>query len=117
MSYIISTLSNNVSYAIYEKSGGGLPVLRKTIEIKGGANVINRSLLTLDGVATSVSEEDLKLLKDHPVFKQHLEGGFVKIQSSSEVKTSDLTEKDLSAQLVAKDFSKKGKKAPKISKE
>lgn len=116
MPYITSTLSNSVNYAIYGSTAGGLPVVKKEIIIEGGSNVINKLYATPHGVVTKVSDEDLELLEAHPLFRRHKEAGFIKVSKSEKLDTSSMEEKDTSAQLVDKDFTKKGKKAPKVSK-
>lgn len=116
MPYITSTLSNSVNYAIYGKTAGGLPVIKKEIIIEGGSNVINKLYATPHGVVTQISDEDLELLEAHPLFRRHKEAGFMKVSKSEKLDISSMEEKDTSAQLVDKDFTKKGKKAPKVNK-
>lgn len=120
MPYITSTMSASVSYAIYGKTAGGLSVIKKEIVIEGGANVMNKKLLaTPNGVVTKVTDEDLALLEEHPLFKIHKENGFVRVSKSNpqedvmKVDTGDMQDKDASAQRVDSDYTKKGKKAPK----
>ena len=116
MPYITSTMGCGVNYAIYGKSAGGLPIVIKEITVNGGTGVINKVFATPNGVVTQVSDEDLELLEAHPLFKMHKEAGFVKVCKTEKVDVSNLEEKDKSAQLVEKDFTKKGKKAPKVNK-
>lgn len=120
MPYITSTMSASVNYAIYGKTAGGLPVITKEITIEGGANVMNKKLLaTPNGVVTKVTDEELALLEEHPLFKIHKENGFVRVSKSNpqedvmKVDTGDMQSKDASAQRVDSDYTKKGKKAPK----
>lgn len=100
MKYIISTMANAVAYTIYNKNAE-LPVLQKTITIKGGANMASMTsgfgelshtgegqpLWTPSGMVTEVSDEDYAILVEHPVFKRHLEQGYV-IDSSMDVRGS-----------------------------
>ena len=73
-------------------------------------------------MVTQVSDEDLNLLENHPLFKMHKEKGFITVSKSSvstdenlHVKTAEsMTEKDASAQRVDSDYKKRGKKAPKV---
>lgn len=116
MPYIISTLSSNVTYAVYGKATGGLPIVKKEITVNGGTGVLNKTFVTPNGVVTEVSDADLEILEAHPLFKRHKDNGFIKIVKSPKVDTSNMAEKDSSAQLVEKDFTKKGKKAPKVAK-
>lgn len=116
MPYITSTMSNSVNYAVYGKSAGGLPIVVKEITINGGSNVINKTLVTPQGVVTQVSDADLELLEAHPVFKMHMENGYLKVHRLAKENTSGLEEKDNSAQRVDSDYTRRGKKAPKVSK-
>jgi hypothetical protein len=100
--YIVSTMTNSVSYRTYLTIGNPnpekgprivTPINEKTITIKGGANRpsqktgfgdqqtdINGNMLwTARGVVTSISEEDYERLKDHWLFKKHLLKGLVEV--------------------------------------
>lgn len=116
MPYILSTMSTGVDYSLYEKTPSGLTVVKKTVSINGGANVMDKHFITPLGVVTKVSDEDLELLEANPVFKQHKADGFIKIQKNDKVETSQMEKKDASAQPTAEDFKKKGKKAPVVAK-
>lgn len=90
--YILSTMSNSVAYRFYNDVAG-LPVAHKTITIHGGARLPNekigfgdrletedgRPIWTADGLVTAISDSDYELLKDHHVFKAHLDGGYLKV--------------------------------------
>lgn len=93
--YVLSTATNSVSYAFYEMTGD-LPVIRDKITIKGGAGIpsirsgfgeMNQDsegvpMWTADGVVTPVSDARYEMLKDHPIFKKHLDKGLVKVINS-----------------------------------
>lgn len=118
MAYVISKLANANTYTFYTKSAGGLPTIEKQITIDGKAGVMQKGLVTPGYSVTFVSDSDLELLKDHPVFKMHMENGFISIQKDrDEVKSEKTAEnmkvKDASAQPTPKDLAKKGKKNPK----
>lgn len=120
MPYITSTMSASVNYAIYGKTAGGLPIVEKEITIDGGANVMAKKLLaTPNGVVTKVTDEELELLEQHPLFKIHKQNGFIRVSKTNPqedvmtVDTKDMQAKDASAQRVDSDYTKKGKKAPK----
>lgn len=123
MPYVISSLSRDNVFAVYEKKSGNVLVVKKSILIKGGANVTNKkTLLMPNGVATEVSIEDLEILKENTGFKKFLERGFMKImESGSKFKAQDeaekMTEKDSSAQITEDDYKKKGQKAPRTKRE
>lgn len=116
MPYILSTMSTGVDYALYEKTPSGLTIVKKTISINGGANVMDKHFITPMGVVTKVSDADLELLNANPVFKAHKAAGYIKIQKTNKVETSNMEKKDGSAQPTAEDFVKKGKKAPVVAK-
>lgn len=92
MKYILSTMTNSVSYAFY-RNVGDLPVMRDKITIKGGTGLPSiRSgfgevskdgegtpLWTANGIITPIEDGRYEQLKDHPIFLKHLEQGFVKV--------------------------------------
>lgn len=107
MPYVFSTLSSPVAYTLYNESERGAHTVKSKIIIKGGAGVANKNLITPLGVATEVTEEELEVLKTHPVFKLHLENGYVKIkekQADAEVVAADMNSRDESAPLTPNDF-------------
>lgn len=123
MPYITSTMSASVSYATYKQTAGGLSVIDKEITIEGGANVMSKKLLaTPNGVVTKVTDEELAILEQHPLFKLHKQNGFVRVSKSDPqedaitVNVKDMEKKDASAQRVDSDYTKRGKKAPKVNK-
>lgn len=67
--YIYSTLSASVAYEVDGK---------REILVAGGANVPNKHFVTPQGVVTSVTEEDLALLKKNRVFDLHSKNGYLK---------------------------------------
>lgn len=100
MPYVFSTLTNDTAYAEYEKGGGDLPVLKKKVLIKGGANVANNRLITSQGVMTKVSDEDLAFLKANKVFQMHFDKGFIKVTKlggDPDKAARDMTGEDASA--------------------
>ena len=123
MPYVISSLSRDNVFAVYEKKSGNVLVVKKSILIKGGANVADKkTLITPSGVATEVSKEDLEILKANTAFKKFMERGFIKVlESGSKFKAQDeaekMAEKDASAQITKEDYKKKGKKAPRTKRE
>lgn len=116
MNYVISTMSDSVTYVQYGKSADGTPLPQKSVTINGGANVQDKHLFTPEGVITSVTDEELKILEAHPVFNKHKQGGYVKVTKQNKLAISDMEKKDEASQLVEEDFTKKGKKAPKVNK-
>ena len=120
MSFITSRLATSVNYTFYTKGANNINVVTDTITVKGGADVINKkSLETPQGVVTELTDEQIDKLKSHPVFKQHLKGGYITIVSTEKEAKKVETElqEDKSKQLTPKDYTKKGKKSPKAKKD
>jgi hypothetical protein len=90
--YVISTQTNSVSYCRYNKVGG-LPILKDKITIWGGAGLPSLKsgfgemkqdeegvpMWVADGIVTPVSDENYDILKEHWLFKKHLDCGLVKV--------------------------------------
>lgn len=106
--YIYSKLSNDNVYAPYAKGGADLPIRGEGVLIKGGAGVADKRIVTPQGVVTTITREELELLKSIPQFNEHVERGFLKIQDTKvevEVALADMTaERDGGAPLVPEDF-------------
>ena len=118
--YIVSKASQDNEYVIWSTAPNGQKTVKKTILIKGGANVMDKKTMTTPkGVVTEVSEEDWKELENHVAFKRHLERGFMEVMKE-EKKARKRAEtksdkKDGGAQLTPEDFEKRGQKAPEVS--
>lgn len=92
--YVISTMTDSVGYTFF-RNVGDLPVPHKKIVIRGGAdlpshksgfgemrhNEEGQPLWTAEGVCTPVSDSDYEVLKDHWLFKKHVDGGKLKVVS------------------------------------
>lgn len=107
--YIFSTLSASVAYTKFDGSDVPRPVGR--VVIAGGANVIDKALVTPQGVMTKITAEEYAQIKQDKVFQLHVENGFIKVRSSSsdaEKVAKDMSEKDGSAQLQPTDFPEDG---------
>jgi hypothetical protein len=134
MPSIFSTLSAGVDYTGYKKtdSESGAREVEQVVSIKGGAGVASAldvlagKPLTPAGVKTEVSEDELKFLKEHPVFKEQLAAGFLKIVENKHEKAEkvakDMNKDDTSAPLQEKRFRQNSKSkrvagpAPKVGK-
>lgn len=80
MPFVASTLSAPTTYAGYRTGGGNdLPQIEHAVTIAGGAGLLNRNLITPQGVVTQVSDEDAEFLGKHQLFNFHKEGGYVQI--------------------------------------
>lgn len=119
MPYVISKLVNSQTYTQYAKSINGLNQVSAQVEIKGGADITNKNLITPEGVITKVTPAELEILKANKDFQKHLEHGHVRYFSNEPDidKVASKLEKDNSAPLTPSDYVKKGKTAPKVEKE
>lgn len=84
MKHIISTLAADTRYTGWVNSGG-LNVVDHSVLVKGGAGVAlmggGQIITTPQGARTEVSDEDAAWLAQHSHFKDHMKGGFVKIEN------------------------------------
>ena len=119
MPYVLSKLSNSQCYTIYAKGVDNINIPVESVEIKGGADVTDKNLVTPEGVITNVTPEQLEILKSNKDFQRHLEGGYVKYFGTAPniEKHAAKMQKDNSRQITKSDYEKKGKKAPKTEKE
>lgn len=118
--YVYSTLSNDQSYVLWGVSdqASGPRTRDKTIVVRGRAN-IRGEFVTPKGVMTSVSVEELEILKKVPAFQRHLKAGYISIDPHREDPdkvAKSMTTKDKSAQLTPEDYDKAGKKPPSTGK-
>lgn len=119
MAYVVSKLANSQAYTKYVKGINNLNIPQTVIEIKGGADIANKNLITPEGVITEVTDAELDILLQIPDFKKHLEAGFVKyykFKPDTEKEASKM-ERDKSAPLTPEYYEKQGKKAPKTKAE
>lgn len=113
MAFITSTMTSPIVYTVYKLLPGGMKTPAAEVLIKGGANAVDKkTLVTPEGVSTEVTDEELALLKAHPLFKEHLSRGFVKIvetkyREEAEKAVKDLEKKDGSAPKTLKDYKNK----------
>jgi len=94
--FVLSTMTQSVGYAVWE-TVDGVPIQRNKIMIHGGAgipslksgfgdmiqNAEGQPLWTAAGLVTTISDGDYETLKDHKVFKQHLQDGLLKVLSKN----------------------------------
>ena len=106
MAFITSKLSSSVSYAFYVQDSNKINRVVDTITINGGADVINKALITPQGVVTELEDDKLDKLKTHPVFRTHLENGYISIQGTEKAakKAEETLEKDKSSQITPDDY-------------
>ena len=116
--YVISTMSNDNVYCVYEDRKD-VKVVKKEIKIYGGSNIQNRRTLQVSskGVTTPISEEDFADLEKIPLFDFHRKKGFITVVKSNESdarkKAEKVNLKDKSAQFTRQDYKDRGfKKVP-----
>lgn len=115
MPHVYSTISTDVSYTFYGEKTNDMPSVKNVIVINGGANVAKKNLETPRGVATKITDEEAELLSGHPVFRRHLENGFVQLEATSvdpERAAADMTPADNSAPLTDSDFDQEDEPKP-----
>ena len=119
MAYVLSKLTNTQVYTKYVKGINNMNIPQKQIEIKGGADIANKNLITPEGVITTVSDDELEILKQNPDFMRHVEKGHIKYYALNPnlEKEAGKLEKDNSAPKTPDDYEKQGKKKPKTSKQ
>ena len=120
--YVYSTLTADNTYAGYKpmQEGQQINIREHAVFIKGGANVANNNFITPLGVSTEISEEDLAFCLENPVFKMHMDNGFIKIDKKEikiEKAVSDMQPKDEAAPLTEGDYSTIGKDAPIVNRD
>jgi hypothetical protein len=105
MPNIYSTLSTDMLYSALSPGavGSNIAVRERGVQIKGGANVANKYVMTPKGVRTEVTDEELALLEKDEVFKLHKKNGFITIEK----------DKKRNADTVAADMNPKDGSAPK----
>lgn len=105
--YIYSTLAADTRYAVYADTASDLPVVTRTVLVKGGAGVANKNFVTPRGVMTEVTGEELEMLKANKVFQKHVQGGYIshdEKKADVEKVVSNMTGRDSSAPIVPQDY-------------
>jgi len=118
MPYIYSTLSNDNEYPIYENGGADVKVVKKSIRIKGGANVANKNLITPLGVMTEVTAAELAELEKNEVFITQKAAGFITVdnkKTDADNAAKNMTKEDKSAPATPEHYEEKKKPAPKTN--
>ena len=105
--YVFSTLANDQRYVNWVKGPNDIPTEGHSVFIKGGTGVANDRLITPQGVATEITEEDLAQLEQNPSFMQHKKDGFVTVRAKkaeAEKVAADMNLKDESAPMTHSDY-------------
>lgn len=92
MPYVYSTATAGNDYTEYRHITKDLNDPVKKVSIRGGSNLADKQVITPYGVATEVSEDDLEFLKNHPVFKMHMEAGYIRFDESKKDPERVITE-------------------------
>lgn len=114
--YVFSTLTASQTYTRTASGPNDLPRTVAEVYIAGGANVPDKYLRTPAGVMTPVTDEELAVLQENPVFQLHEKNGFVTIKSKPyepEKVAAEMTHRDDAAPLTEQDFAEE--EAPKIN--
>lgn len=95
MPYVLSTMTNSVKYTKYD-TRTEVPVALASVFIHGGANVpsdtsgvghmtkdAGKPIWTASGMITSVTDAELELLRDVPLFKSHEEKNLVQVLNAN----------------------------------
>ena len=109
MPYVYSTLTADQNYCLYDPKIDfrKIPKASREVFVAGGSNVINQKMDTPRGVATLVTDEQLKVLEQIKGFQRHKERGFISVDSKNtdaEKVAKNMTPRDKSAQLEGKDY-------------
>lgn len=115
MPHIVSKLAAGMDYVTYSKGPNGKQVPDGHITVKGGADVADkRTLLTPEGVVTSVSNDELKQLRSNPLFKVHEASGALLVtdKKPEPAKAAADLQRDESSQLTPQDYEALGKTPP-----
>ncbi len=92
--YVISTMSGDVAYTFY-KTIGGVPRVKDKITIRGGAGLPSvksgfgemnadgegTPMWTAAGIVTPIRADRFNILKEHWLFKRHVEAGRISISN------------------------------------
>ena len=106
--HVFSKMAADVTYNDYAPGGADIPVLLRSVTIRGGAGVANKNIITPLGFHTEISQEDMEFLNRNGIFCLHRDNGFVTIQERNapiEQVIPDLTEEsDPSSPITPMDY-------------
>ena len=105
--YVYSTLTSGMDYTLYQTNENGVHLNKGVVSIKGGANLPDKFLITPQGVVTEVDDEQVAILKQIPLFNQHVAAGFIVLseaRSEIEAVVPDMVSRDESAPLTPNDY-------------
>lgn len=109
--FVLSTLATDMLYVNHRKGAADLPeTIGEGVFIAGGANVIDKRLITPAGIVTKINGDQLEYLQANDLYLMHEKNGFLTL---SEHQPEDIekavaeaapAERDPSAPLVEADF-------------
>lgn len=105
--YAFSTLACDQRYIHWGTQSNDIPTEIHSTYIKGGAGIANDRFITPLGVMTEITDYDLELLEQNPVFKMHRDNGYIVIQESSadpDKVSADMSQDDPSRPLTDADY-------------
>ncbi len=113
MNYVFSTLATDMTYTAWAHAGDGVPKkLVKSVFIQGGAGVAQKpkpgsDIWTPLGRVTEVSDADLAICEQDPVFQLHKENRYITVQKKSaevEKVALDMNRRDNSSPMTEADY-------------
>lgn len=108
MFYVYSTLTCDNEFAVYAPSDNrDIPVIHKTILIKGGHGVAGKNLFTPKGVVTEVCDEDMEILNRDVQFLDQMKHGFITVEKkhiAPEKAAENMTDRDGSSPKRPSDY-------------
>jgi hypothetical protein len=118
MPWVYSTATNDTIFTEYSEAVDGmLPVAKRWVTVKGGANLPERrTLITPYGIGTEISKSDAEFLSNDNLFNTMVKNGFMKLmvlKYDAEKVAADMKSRDGSSPLVPQDYTQS--KAPTVN--
>lgn len=113
MPHVFSTLPVDMTYTAWKQAGEGVPkALVKSVFIKGGAGIAQKpkpgtDIWTPLGYATEVSDADLAVIEQDPVFQMHKENNYITVRTKNsdvEKVAVDMNRRDNSSPMTEADY-------------
>lgn len=111
--FVVSTCSTAIKFVDYHEHSltrGQIPQIKRSLTIRGGANLMNKHLFTPNGVATPITESDLAFLTANAMFMAKVADGFFSIigdDGDTERRARDMWAKDGTAPKTEADFARR----------
>lgn len=113
MNHVFSTLPTDMTYTAWKNAGDGVPkALVASVFIRGGAGVAQKpkpgsDIWTPIGYATEISDADLAVCEQDPVFQMHKENRYITVQKKAadvEKVVVDMNRRDNSSPMTEADY-------------